>query len=86
MLKATFFPIAAASALALGGCATNHAGEGALAGGVGGAVIGAATGGSVLTGAAVGAAAGALVGSIIKKDGNCYRRTRDGRTVEVSCR
>jgi len=75
MISKFFLPVAAAGALALGGCASNYAGEGALAGGVGGAVIGAATGGSVLAGAAIGAAAGGLVGSVIHKDGHCYRRT-----------
>jgi outer membrane lipoprotein SlyB len=85
MFKKTFLPVAAVASLALAGCATNNAGEGALAGGVGGAVIGAATGGNVVTGAVVGAAAGALVGSMIKKNGNCYRMTRDGREVQVSC-
>jgi uncharacterized protein YcfJ len=84
MLKSALLPVAAAS-LALAGCATNNAGEGALAGGVGGAVIGAVTGGNAATGAVVGAAAGALVGSMIKKNGNCYRMTRDGREVQVSC-
>jgi len=85
MISKIFLPVAAAGALALGGCASNYAGEGALAGGVGGAVIGAATGGSVLAGAAIGAAAGGLVGSVIHKDGHCYRRTRNGETVEVRC-
>jgi len=79
MLKTSLLPIAAA-ALALGGCASNYAGEGAIAGGVGGALLGGGTG------AVVGAAAGGLIGSIIHKDGHCYRRTRNGETVEVRCR
>ena len=80
-----FLPVAAAGVLALGGCASTYAGEGALAGGLGGAVIGAATGGDVVTGAAIGAAAGGAVGSVIKKDGRCYRYDRNGRTYRVRC-
>lgn len=78
-------PIAALGALALGGCAHNYAGEGALAGGVAGAAVGAATGGDVATGAAIGAAAGAVGGSLIKKDGHCYRVDRYGNEHRVSC-
>ena len=80
-----FLPIAAAGALAISGCASNHAGEGALAGGLGGAVIGAATGGDVLTGAVIGAAAGGAVGSLIKKNGRCYRADRNGYEYQVRC-
>lgn len=80
-----FLPVAAAGALALGGCAHNYGGEGALAGGVGGAVIGAATGGNPVVGAAIGAAAGGAVGSLIKKDGRCYRMDRNGYEYEVRC-
>lgn len=76
---------AAASALALGGCASNYAGEGALGGAAGGALIGAATGGDVATGAAIGAAAGGAVGALIRKDGKCYRRDRDGYRYRVRC-
>ncbi|MFC0685208.1 glycine zipper domain-containing protein [Novosphingobium clariflavum] len=72
-------PILAASALAMAGCASNYAGEGALAGGALGAGVGAVTGGDVGTGAAVGAAAGAAVGSTQKKKDGCYRYDRDGR-------
>lgn len=86
MKLSKFFPIAAAGALALSGCAGNYAGEGALAGGVGGAVIGAATGGDVATGAAIGAAAGAAVGSVVKKkNGRCYRVDRNGYEYQVRC-
>ena len=84
-MKSAFFPIAAAGALALSGCAGNYAGEGALAGGLGGAVIGGAAGGDVLTGAVIGAAAGAAVGSIVKKNGRCYRVERNRRQRQVRC-
>ncbi len=83
MKSITFLPVLAA--LALGGCASNYAGEGALAGGVGGAVIGAATGGDVATGAVIGAAAGGAVGSAVKKDGRCYRYDRNGERNRVRC-
>ncbi|WEK47032.1 MAG: hypothetical protein P0Y56_01735 [Candidatus Andeanibacterium colombiense] len=73
------------SALTLGACASNHAGEGALAGGALGAGVGLVTGGSVAEGAAIGAAAGAVGGALIKKDGKCYRRDRDGREHKVRC-
>lgn len=72
------YPIIAASALAMAGCASNYAGEGALAGGALGAGVGAVTGGDVGTGAAVGAAAGAVVGSTQKKHDGCYRYDRNG--------
>ena len=68
----------AAAAIALGGCASNYAGEGALAGGALGAGVGAVTGVDVGTGAAVGAAAGAAVGSQVDKDRGCYRTDRYG--------
>lgn len=78
-MRSLILPVMAAGALALGGCAHNYAGEGALAGGVLGAGIGAATG-SVGTGAAIGAAAGALGGSAVEKNRHgCYRYDRDGR-------
>jgi len=85
MLSRIFLPVAAAGALALTGCASNYAGEGALAGGAAGAVIGAATGGDVVQGAAIGAAAGAVGGALIKKNGRCYRTDRNGYEYEVSC-
>ncbi|WP_226015708.1 glycine zipper domain-containing protein [Novosphingobium sp. FKTRR1] len=80
-----FIPLAAAGALALGGCASNYGGEGALAGGAGGAILGAATGGDPLAGAAVGAAIGGVGGSLIKKNGHCYRRNDRGREYRVRC-
>ncbi|MBC2664704.1 hypothetical protein H7F51_04135 [Novosphingobium flavum] len=85
MLARFLVPLAAAGALALGGCASNYAGEGALAGAAGGAVIGAATGGDVVKGAAIGAAAGGAVGALIKKNGRCYRTDRYGYEYEVAC-
>lgn len=74
-----FVPVAAAGALALSGCASNYGVEGAAVGGLGGALVGGGTG------AVVGAAAGAAVGSLIKKDGRCYRVSRNGRQYEVRC-
>jgi hypothetical protein len=78
-MRALILPVLAAGALALGGCASNYAGEGALAGGVLGAGVGALAG-DVGAGAAIGAAAGGVAGSTVKKDdrGGCYRRDRDG--------
>lgn len=74
-MRRILIPCLAAGALALTGCASNYAGEGALAGGVAGALIGGDVGG-----AAIGAGVGAVGGSVIKKDGDrgCYRRDRDG--------
>ncbi|MCB2078095.1 MAG: hypothetical protein KDE55_10410 [Novosphingobium sp.] len=73
-----------AFALALGGCATNYAGEGAIAGGAAGAVIG-ADDGDIGEGALIGAAIGALGGTLIKKKdrSNCERVDRDGRRYRV---
>ncbi len=85
MLKSRTLPLLLATALGLAGCAQNYGGEGAAAGGAAGALIGAATGGDVLAGAAIGAAAGAIGGSLIKKNGHCYRRDRDGYEHRVSC-
>ena len=79
-------PILLVSALMLGACSSNYAGEGALAGAAVGAGVGAVTGGDVGTGAAVGAAAGAAGGALIEKGGKCYRRDRDGYEYEVPCR
>ncbi len=78
-MRLTLVPIIAAGALALGGCASNYAGEGALAGGAAGAAIGAVTGGDIATGAAIGAAAGAAGGALIEKDGRCDGYDRRGR-------
>jgi uncharacterized membrane protein len=71
------FMAMASGALALGGCAHNYAGEGALAGGAAGALIGAASG-DPAAGAAIGAAAGAAGGSLIHKHHGCYRYNRNG--------
>jgi hypothetical protein len=85
MMRFLLFPAMAAGALALGGCASNYAGEGALAGGAAGALLGAATG-DVGTGAAIGAAAGAVGGTLIKKHGHdCYYRDRNGRRYRERC-
>jgi len=85
MFAKTILPLAAASALVVGGCTSNYAGEGALAGAAGGALIGAATDGDVGKGAVIGGAAGAVAGSLIKKDGKCYRTDRDGYRYRVRC-
>ena len=80
---------ATAGAMALAGCASNYAGEGALAGGAVGAGVGAVTGGDVGEGAAIGAAAGAVGGALLKKDGDrgCYRYDRRGdRYWDRDCR
>lgn len=68
-----------AGSLSLVACASNYAGEGALAGGVVGGVIG-AQGGDAAEGAAIGAAAGAAGGALIKKKHRhgCYRYDRNG--------
>ena len=78
-MRSLILPVMAAGALALGGCASNYAGEGALAGGVLGAGVGALAG-DVGTGAAIGAAAGGVAGAAVKKDryGGCYRHDRNG--------
>lgn len=74
------------SAAALGGCASNYAGEGAAVGAAVGAGIGVATGGDVATGAAIGGAVGAAGGSQIRKrDNRCYRVDNYGREYEVRC-
>lgn len=77
ILMATFM----AGSLTLAGCASNYAGEGALAGGALGAGVGAVTGGDVGEGAAIGAAAGAVGGALVKKKDRhgCYRHDREGR-------
>ncbi|OYW16502.1 MAG: hypothetical protein B7Z39_00525 [Novosphingobium sp. 12-64-8] len=78
-------PLLAGAALTVSGCARNYAAEGGLAGAAGGALIGAATDGNVGRGAAIGAAAGGAVGALIKKDGRCYNRDRNGYEYEVRC-
>lgn len=77
-MRTLILPVLAAGSLALGGCASNYAGEGALAGGAVGAGVGAVSGVDVGTGAAVGAAAGAAIGSQVDKDKGCYRTDRYG--------
>ena len=78
-MRSLVLPLITAGALALGGCASNYAGEGALAGGAVGAAIGAASG-DIGEGAAIGAAAGAVGGTLINKRDRrgCYRYDRDG--------
>ena len=84
-LKATAIGLTAM--LGLGACASNYAGEGALAGAAAGAAVGAVTGGDLATGAAIGAAAGAAGGTLIRKnDGRCYRVDNRGRERRVRCR
>lgn len=78
-------PAVAAGLLALGGCSSNYAGEGALAGAAVGAGVGAVSNGDVGKGAAIGAAAGAVGGALIKKDGKCYQRDRNGDEYRVDC-
>lgn len=79
-MRSLIMPLVAASALALGGCASNYSGEGALAGGALGAGVGAVSDVDVGTGAAVGAAAGAAIGSQVKKnERGCYRTDRYGQ-------
>jgi len=77
-MRKLILPIVMVAAFSIAGCASNHAGEGALAGGALGAGVGAITGGDVGTGAAVGAAVGAVAGSQVKKDRGCYRYDRNG--------
>ena len=80
MITRFMLPAAAAGALVLGGCASNYGVEGAAVGGLGGALVGGGTG------AVIGAAAGAVAGSLVKKNGRCYRVTRDGtQQYEVRC-
>lgn len=79
-MRSIILPIIFAGALALGGCSSNYAGEGALAGGAAGALIGSGSG-DTAEGAAIGAAAGAAGGALIKKDRDrdgCYKRDRHG--------
>lgn len=79
-MRSVILPCLVAGALALGGCASNYAGEGALAGGAVGALIGSGEG-DTAEGAAIGAAAGAAGGALIDKDSRrdgCYRIDRHG--------
>jgi len=86
-MKARMFllPALMGSALAIGACSHNYAGEGALAGAAVGAGVGAISGNDVGESAAIGAAAGAVGGALIKKDGKCYRRDRYGDEYRVRC-
>ncbi|KPL67622.1 hypothetical protein SZ64_05545 [Erythrobacter sp. SG61-1L] len=84
--RTLLIPAAMASALALGACASNYAGEGALAGAAVGAGVGVLSGGNVGESAAIGAGVGAVGGALIEKDGKCYRRDDRGREYEVRCR
>lgn len=77
-MRKFILPLLAAGAFSMAGCASNYAGEGALAGGALGAGVGALSGGDVGTGAAIGAAAGAVAGTQVKKDKGCYRYDRNG--------
>lgn len=85
MRKLHLFSITVGAALALSGCASNYAGEGALIGAAGGAAYGAVADKDIAKSAAIGAAAGGVVGAIIKKNGRCYQRDRDGYEYEVRC-
>ena len=78
-MRVYILPFAAAGALAIGGCASNYAGEGAVAGAALGAGVGLVTGADVGTAAAVGAAAGATAGYFIDKDKDCDGYDRNGR-------
>ena len=84
MNKIMTLPVLGLSALSLGACADNYAGEGAAAGAGLGAVVGAVTGGDILTGAAVGAAAGAAAGYFVDKDGKCSGYDKRGR-LDYDC-
>ena len=74
-----------AGSLGLAGCASNYAGEGALAGAVVGAGVGVATDSDVGRSAAIGAAAGGVGGALIRKDGRCYRYDSNGYRYRVRC-
>lgn len=83
--KILLAPALALSAVPLGACAHNYAVEGAAVGAAAGAGVAAATGGNVAQGAGIGAAAGAVGGALIKKNGHCYRRDRNGNEYRVDC-
>lgn len=76
-MRKFILPVLALGAFSVAGCASNYAGEGALAGGALGAGVGALAG-DAGAGAAIGAAAGAATGSQVKKDKGCYRYDRRG--------
>lgn len=83
--RMTMAPVLLATALGLSACASNYAGEGAVAGGAVGAGVGLLRGGDVAESAAIGAAAGAVGGALIEKDGRCYRVDRYGDEHRVPC-
>lgn len=74
-----------AASFSISACSRNYAGEGALVGAAAGAGVGAVRGGDVAESAAIGAGVGAVGGALIKKDGRCYRRDRDGYERRVRC-
>ena len=84
-MRKTIIAVTLGCALAIGGCASNYAGEGALVGAAVGAGVGAATDGNVGRGAAIGAAAGGIGGALIRKNGRCYRTNSYGREYRVNC-
>lgn len=83
-MRKLFISALAACALGAGGCASNYAGEGALAGGVAGAAI-AADDGDIGDGALIGAAIGAIGGTLVKKKdrSDCYRVDPEGRRYRM---
>ena len=75
-----------ASALVLGGCASNYGVEGAAVGAAVGAGVGAVTDSNIGRSAAIGAAAGGIGGALIRKDGEwCYYRDRYGDEYRERC-
>ena len=85
MRRFSVFPIVASAVMALAGCSSNYAAEGALGGAAAGAAYGAVADKDVAKSAAIGAAAGGVIGAIIKKDGRCYQRDANGYEYEVRC-
>jgi hypothetical protein len=84
--KGLLGPVCLASALALGGCASNYGVEGAAVGAAVGAGVGAATDSNIARSAAIGAAAGGIGGALIRKDGEwCYYRDRYGDEYRERC-
>lgn len=75
------FVLAPLLLVGIGGCASNYAGEGALAGGALGAGVGVVTDADTGTAAAIGTAAGAAIGSQVEKrdDRGCWRYDANGR-------
>ena len=84
--KGLLISVCAASAVAVGGCASNYGVEGAAVGAAVGAGVGAATDSNIGRSAAIGAAAGGLGGALIRKDGEwCYYRDRYGDEYRERC-